>query len=66
MEAGGVPGSLSGLFLGPEGARIGSELHGAGGSGLVPGRLWGHACPCGPRPLRCLNPWLFWELLATT
>lgn len=65
-KSGWVWGSLNVPFLGLEGARMGSELHGGGGKDLVPGCLWGHACLCALSPLPCLNPWLFWELLATT
>lgn len=66
MESRWVPSSPSVLFLDPEGARTGSESHGAWERGLMRGRLWGHAFPCAASPLPCLNPWLFWELLATT
>lgn len=65
MESGQVEGSLSVLFFGPEGARTGSESHGGGGFCAQPAS--GARPTLGvPSPLPCLNPWLFWELLATT
>lgn len=64
MESCWVQGSLSVLFLGPEGVRIGITW--GGGGALYQAASGAMPILCFPSSLPCLSYWLFWELLATT
>lgn len=66
MESGWVRGNLNVLSWSSRSEDWLGITWGGGWVVLCLACLWAMPSPCVPSPLPYLNPWLFWELLATT